>query len=143
MIDDKAETGETTDEKIAKLVFTSNFDGPVGNQIKDLCTIAAPIIDRIYECCEEYPSENERTTESRIAYLNKWFVKTTTFYKGSPGRSMKQIKEENNLRNYIKQLIETKNWSSMSAGEIHQNIQQEVFSNPEFTWAKKKYICQG
>lgn len=143
VIDDIKATGEPTTEKVAKLVFTSNFDGSAEQHINDLCTIAAPLIDRIYESCEDYPEENIRTTESRIAYLNRWVVRTTTFYRGSPHRTLKQIRQESDLRNCVKNLIESGSWDKMQAVEIHKNIQQTVFAMPEFVWAKEKLFVPG
>lgn len=138
VIDDKTETGEPTSEKTAKLVFSSNFDGTVEKHIADLCSVAAPIIDRIYACCIDYPEEQSRTTESRFQYLNRWVVKTTTFYRGAPNRTLLQIRNEEKLRNHLKKLIDKGDWNSLSASAIFSQLQQEAFANPEFSWAKEK-----
>lgn len=143
VIDDPKATGEPTTERTAKLVFTSNFDGSADQHIKDLCTVAAPLIDRIYEACVDYPAEPARTPESRAAYLNKWVVKTTTFYRGSPNRTLKQIRQESELRNFIKGIVETGNWENKKAREVHQHIREVVFSKPEFAWAKEQTYVPG
>jgi hypothetical protein len=129
----------TTDESVkAKLVFTSNYDGPKSEQLKDLCTKAAQILDDVYSYCEGYPLPSERTPESRMAYLNKHFVKTTAFYQGSPGRTLNQIRNEENLRNTLKKIIENGKWDNMSCKQIHGKIKHEVFAMPEFSWLKEK-----
>lgn len=138
VIDDRTETGEPSPEKIAKLVFSSNFDGTADKHIQDLCTTAGTLIDKIYECCIGYPESDKRTAENRIAYLEKWIVHTTTFYRGAPGRTLLQIRNEQKLHQFIKQMLAEKNWDNISASAIHQQIRKQVFSKPEFSWAKEK-----
>ena len=119
-----------------KLIFSSNFDGAIEQQIKDLCTTAADIIDKIYECCEGYPSQAERTTESRAAYLHKWYIKPSAFYRGSPGRSLQQIRDEDKLHCSIRDFLNSKNWENHSAQDVKKQIYETVFSGAEFQWAK-------
>jgi hypothetical protein len=120
-----------------KLVFTSSFDGDSIEKIKVLCTKAAIIIDKIYCTCVGYPAEVERNTENRLAYLQQWIVPTAALYRGSPYRTLPQVRQENDLRNYIRQYLDDTKFDTTSAKLIHQKIQQHVFANPAFSWAKK------
>lgn len=137
IIDYDIEKGQSPMGDMPKLIFCSNFDGTAAQHIKDLCTTAGDIIDSVYACCENYPAPEERTPASREAYLNKWIVPASAFYRGSPDRSLKQIRSEKRLRNFIREYLDSKNWDNHSAREVHQKIKAAVFENPEFAWAKE------
>ena len=121
-----------------RLVFSSNFDGDESTHAEALVTVFPEYFDELYECCEGYPEVSERTTESRKNYLLKWKVKTTAFYTGAPGRSLKQIQQEDKLKRFVCDCINKNNWNGKSAVEIKSAIKEEVFKHPEFQWAKQK-----
>ncbi len=121
-----------------RLVFSSNFDGEIDEHVKDLVTIFPEYFDELYECCEDYPKAEIRNTESRKNYLLKWKVPITAFYVGAPGRSLKQIQQEDALKNYIWNFINKNNWNGTSALQIQKAIRQHVDENPEFEWSKKQ-----
>ena len=131
------DTNPGTDIK-AELVFVSNFDGSVEEHINDLANVAGSFIDMIYEHCKEYPSQELRTPETRANYLKKWHIKASAFYIGAPGRNLHQIKKENQLRNFIRDFLNTKNWKEYTASEVHKAIQHAVYAKPEFDWVKEK-----
>ena len=120
-----------------RLVFSSNFDGNEDAHAEALVTVFPEYFDELYECCKEYPVPPERTTESRKNYLLKWKIKTDAFYIGAPGRSLRQIQQEDGLKKFIQNFISNKNWKGMSALQIKNAIKDEVFKHPEFEWAKK------
>jgi len=119
-----------------RLVFSSNFDGPVEEHIAGLVTVFPEYFDELYECCEDYPEPANRNTETRKSYLEKWKVNTTAFYVGAPGRSLKQIKQEDQLREYIRSIINQNKWDGKSAIEIQKQLREKVDADPEFAWAK-------
>jgi hypothetical protein len=119
-----------------KLIFAASYDGDSTEKIRELCTKAAFVIDKIYCTCIEYPPEVERNTENRITYLKKWIIPTAALYRGSPHRTLPQVRQENDLRNYIRQYLDETKLDTTSAKIIHQKIQQHVFTNPAFSWAK-------
>jgi hypothetical protein len=120
-----------------KLVFSSNFDGAIDQQIIDLCTKASDVIDKIYSCCEGYPTAIEITLEKRIAYLKKWLVPPSAFYRGSPNRSLQQILNENKLRDFIREYLDSHNFENQTAQQIHKKLKQTIFANAEFEWVKQ------
>ena len=150
VIDYEIEKGKSALGDMPKLVYSSNFDyetkhpdknssATAGEQhIRDLCTKAGDIIDEIYDCCEGYPPKENRNPQSRINYLKKCIVSTSAFYQGSPGRTVKQIKGESDLRNAIRKFLDSKKWDNQPAKYIHREIQKAVFENKEhdFSWAK-------
>jgi len=120
-----------------RLVFSSNFDGSEEEHVTGLVTIFPEYFDQLYECCEGYPEPSSRDTESRKNYLARWRVNTTAFYVGAPGRSLKQIKQEDQLKEYIWNVINENKFDGKSAVQIQKFIQQKVDATPEFEWSKK------
>ncbi len=119
-----------------RLVFSSNFDGDVDEHIAGLVTVFPEYFDELYECCEDYPEPANRNTETRKNYLEKWKINTNAFYVGAPGRSLKQIKQEDQLREYIRNIINQNKWDGKSAVEIQRHLREKVDADPEFAWAK-------
>ncbi len=120
-----------------RLVFSSNFDGDEDTHAEGLVTVFPEYFDELYECCEGYPEAANRTTESRKNYLLKWKVKTTAFYRGAPGRSLKQIQQEDLLKRFICTLMNSRKWVGMTALQIKKVVKEEVDKHAEFEWAKK------
>jgi len=120
-----------------RLVFSSNFDGDEDTHAEALVTVFPEYFDELYECCTDYPAPAERTTQSRKNYLLRWKIKTDAFYVGAPGRSLKQIQQEDQLKKFIRNFTNSKSWEGMSALQIKNAAKEEVFKNPEFEWAKK------
>ncbi|HEY5465218.1 MAG TPA: hypothetical protein VIJ95_18295 [Hanamia sp.] len=120
-----------------RLVFSSNFDGDEEEHAKGLVTIFPEYFDELYECCEDYPEPGKRNIESRKNYLLKWRVPTTAFYSGAPGRSLKQIKQEDALQKFICNYIKQNQWNGASAQKIQRAIRQEIDKHQEFEWSKE------
>jgi hypothetical protein len=121
-----------------RLVFSSNFDGSEEEHVIGLVTVFPEYFDELYECCEGYPEPSSRNTESRKNYLVRWKVNTTAFFVGAPGRSLKQINQEDRLREFIWNVINENRLEGKSAVQIQKVIQQKVDANPEFEWSKKQ-----
>src|SRR6188474_1673686 len=90
-----------------RLIFSTNFDGDKDDHLAELVTQLTKYIDDIYECCEGFPEPGARTTENRKEYLQKHMVKTSAFFNGAPGRSVKQIHQEASLREHICNYLKT------------------------------------
>jgi hypothetical protein len=116
----------------AQLAFSSNFDGDVDTHIEDLAIKLNSLLDEVYTNCVDY------TPQNRAGYLKKISTKEAAFYVGAPGRTVKIIEQEKQLRNHILEIIDSNNWEGKSAKDIHQHIQKEVLSNPAYEWAKEK-----
>ncbi|MEO8821035.1 MAG: hypothetical protein ABI267_07975, partial [Ginsengibacter sp.] len=120
-----------------RLVFSSNFDGDEVTHVEGLVSIFPEYFDELYQCCEGYPEAGERNTESRKNYLLKWKVRSAAFYIGAPGRSLKQIQQEDKLKKFSWSFINNGNWKGISALQIKNALKEEVDKHPEFEWAKK------
>ncbi|MGE5106422.1 MAG: hypothetical protein ACM3H8_02685 [Sphingobacteriales bacterium] len=126
-----------------RLVFSSNFDGTEEEHVEGLSSVFPEYFDELYACCEGYPEPAARNTESRKNYLLKWRVDTTAFYIGAPGRSLKQIQQEDKLKNHIWHFLNNNKWDGKSAKEVHQAILKEIDSKPEFEWSKQRAEAPG
>lgn len=138
IIDDKDEIGNPEHEK-AKLIFSSNFDGSIEAQLRDLCTITADLSDHIYQYCVDYPEKHLRTPENRMNYLRQWNVPAASFFRGSPNRSLEQIRNESKLRDHLRKILDERSWESYSPKTVHQKLVAEIKSIPEFRWADEPF----
>jgi hypothetical protein len=120
-----------------RLVFSSDFDGDESQHLSDISTKCAQFFDDMYSHCEGYPEPKDRNPESRKNYLSQWRVKPSAFFAGAPGRTLPQIKQENELRNHVWNLIKAGSWNNKSANEIHNAIKQNVLATKDFEWAKQ------
>ncbi|MEO8413025.1 MAG: hypothetical protein ABI472_05170 [Ginsengibacter sp.] len=121
-----------------RLVFSSNFDGGLDDHVTGLVSIFPEYFDDLYECCEQYPEPSMRNTETRKNYLMRWKVETTSFYIGAPGRSLQQIQQEDQLKNFIWDYIRNNKWDGQTAIQIQKAVQQEVDKQPELSWSKQR-----
>lgn len=126
-----------------RLVFSANYDGDEDFHLNEIATILEKYMDDLYECCDDYPEPGKRNTESRKYYLKQRLIKTTSFYNGAPERTLKQIYQEDDLRDYIWAFLQKNKWEGKSAIEVHQAIQKEIDTKPEFDWSKQKAKIPG
>ena len=131
--------GEILDNEVipTQLVFSSNFDGGAASHIKDLVQYLGNLLDLIYSNSPDY------TPQDKEGFLIRTRIKEAAFYIGAPGRSVKDIAQEKALHQEISAFLQKGNWNGKSAVEIHRSIQQQIFSNPQFEWAKQKIKVPG
>ncbi|MBU2939682.1 hypothetical protein KO494_09040 [Lacinutrix sp. C3R15] len=140
VIDDKNTVFFNETKRNPKLVFSSNFDGKVLAHITDLSSdMDHQLIDEIYSCCIGYPEPKDCTPKTRAVFFKKHMIKVSAFYKGSPGRSLKQIREEQDLRMYLRKKLDTENWKGLTAQQIHQQLKKETRANAAFSILNTKY----
>ena len=134
IIDGQKLKNETTP---TQLVFSSNHDGDTATHIHDLVQHLGGLLDLIYSNSPDY------TPQDKEGFLTKTRIKEAAFYVGAPGRSVKDIALEKTLHHEIAAQLKKTDWSGKSAKEIHQAVQQQVFANPQFEWAKEKIEVPG
>jgi hypothetical protein len=132
LLEDKLSTAKTN------LVFSSDYDGDEDEHLNIIASRCGDLIDKLYDCCEGYLAPNERNPANRKKFLKKCSVKVTAFYPGAPGRSLKQIRQERALRNHIWDYLNKGKWDGKSAKEVHKEVKEYVFKNPEFVWANEQ-----
>jgi hypothetical protein len=90
----------------ACFVFEATFDGSKEDFLDDLLRAEARGIDSIYKHCVDYPQPLASMPELVKEYLLSCDVGANTFYSGSPGRSVAQIKGEQRIRDQIVSFIQ-------------------------------------
>ena len=117
-----------------RLVLATDFDGPEG---QDKCTQAeafqghlrelatsrklAAGFDRLFQHCKGY-----RGPEDLTAYLARHAVRSRTSYVGAPGRSLKQIRWELELRKRIEELLAQPRGPQLSAAALREAIRDAL-----------------
>jgi hypothetical protein len=128
--------------RIPKLVFVLDFDGEVDAFFKEFCKDFSDILDDVYTLCEGYVVA-EQMDESRVSFLKKHMVKDAAVYVGAPGRTVQQIKDESELRNHIRNYLDSRSWEDVSARTIHKKIKEEVLSKDKFLFLRTKTKMPG
>lgn len=130
--------------RVPKLVFVVDFDGQLDSLLHGLCSDSSDMLDKVYGFCEEFSEVDKQTPMGRVSYLKKFIVKDAAVYIGAPGRTVIQINEERNLRNFIRQHLDSRSWEGETPDIIHQNIKKAVFENKEFsTFIHKRVYMPG
>jgi hypothetical protein len=130
--------------RVPKLVFVVDFDGQLDSLLHGLCSDSSDMLDKVYGFCEEFSEVDKQTPMGRVSYLKKFIVKDAAVYIGAPGRTVQQISEERNLRNFIRQHLDSRSWEGETPDIIHQNIKKAVFENKEFsTFIHKRVYMPG
>lgn len=124
----------------ATFVLSTDYDGDEETQLTTLVQTCTELMDKLYDNCEGYPQISARSADSRKEYLKQGRLKASAFFAGAPGRTLVQVRKENELRNYIWNLIHTGSWENQTAVQIHKTIKENVSARPEFQWAKEKVV---
>src|SRR5437667_11662451 len=86
------------DEFSAYLVFEATFDGSREDFLSDLLRIAPDGMHELYSPCVGYPVSDCAIPRIAREYLLRHDAGANTFFCGSPGRTVAQIKDEHRLR---------------------------------------------
>jgi hypothetical protein len=121
-----------------QLVFSTNYDGSLDDHLAELVDVAGVSgLDAIYQHCVGYPSRPTR--DDRLAYLRAHRANYSAFYVGTVGRTVAQIRRENELRDAIQDFLDAQGgWDARAPADVRKAIQDFVFvTNKErFGWAQ-------
>ncbi len=143
LLEPKDADGNIESDVGVRLVFSSNYDGEEEAHLTGLATLCASFIDKLYGFCVDYPDAGNRTTESRKRYLSRWKVKEDAFFVGAPGRTVSNVRQENELRNYVWDRLCSGSWGGRSALDIHRALREDVSGNQGFQWARQSITIPG
>lgn len=87
------------------LIFEATFDGPVADFLLELVKVASEGIHQVYRHCSDYTPSGLTAPELMKEYLMRHDVGANTFFAGSPGRSVAQVKNENAVRSSIVEFL--------------------------------------
>jgi hypothetical protein len=123
----------------ASLVFSSNFDGPLEEHLDELIAVAGPGLDGIYRHCEGYPAAGHAEPGAVAAYLRAHRLRVNTFYNGTYGKSVGQIRREAALREAIGDFLDehtaTAAGANQDAAGLRAAVQSFVRGRPDLSWA--------
>lgn len=83
------------------LVFEATFDGSAADFFDELLEVATKGVHEVYRHCADYTPSGLAAPELMKEYLMRHDVGANTFFCGSPGRSVAQVRGENLVRNGI------------------------------------------
>jgi len=119
------------------LVFSSNFDGQSRKaHIEEWYDTNETGLDRLLSYCEDYSAS--ATKAQKVNFLYKHRKNPAAFYIGTRGHSVQGVERDFKLRNFIRDFLDTKDYSLGQEKQVVQDVRQLVSSSDEFKWAMKK-----
>jgi len=128
-----------TDKFPASLIYAANIDGDEQQHLKDLVNILPFGLDQIFTYCAGYPEAGARDNKSRLAYLQKYKIKTPGFYVGAPNRTVQQVHKEAELHNAVRDYVKEngKDWTNRK--EAYKSIKTFLAKDTKWEWAREYY----
>jgi hypothetical protein len=122
-----------------QLIYMADVDAPLERHLTQLVTIAGSGLDQIYGHCEDYPDESGRTCSARLAYLRAHMVAAATVYVNTVGRTVRQIRQEAQLRDAIQAFLDRPghDWIEKDPRVVRAAIQRYVFQEEALRWARR------
>jgi Dyp-type peroxidase family len=120
-----------------KMLFATDFDGPLDEHIDELLAVAGPGLDRIFAHCEGWPGSQDHAGVH--GYFLRHRIASNTFYTGTMHRSVDQIHREEELHQEIEKFLDAEAGKPGFPAEplkIREKVREHVFSHPEFEWAR-------
>lgn len=102
---------EDSEDAETYLLFATVYDGELDDHIKSMyCSNEIPAskvdektaVDLVFECCEDYPSD--ASLDKKFDYLRQHSSRANAFFIGAVERTVKQIKNENEVRQHLNKL---------------------------------------
>jgi hypothetical protein len=121
----------------ASLVFETNYDEPLADHLQELVDVAGAGLDLIYEHCRDYPPAGQRSPDAVMHYLRSHRARVNTFYNGTYGKSVDQIRREAGLRAAIGDFLDARA-REMAAAEpvaVRAAVQDFVRGRADLRWA--------
>jgi hypothetical protein len=124
------------------LVFEATFDGPREDFLGELLDVASKGMHEVYQHCADYPFSVFAAPQLIKEYLVCHDVGANTFFCGSPGRSVAQIRGENLVRNEILTFLSNR-WQrgdaipARSAGFLEEVRRHAVRGQDDSRWVEQ------
>jgi len=105
------------------LAFLGDFDGDYDHFCRELVDCAAPGLKQIFSFCENFKSDDDL-----LGWLKAHNQRPATMYVNWIGRGMRQIREEDALRQALESYIQQNaaRFEGKSPGEIHAALKEFV-----------------
>ena len=121
----------------AQVALMTNIDAPLDAHLRELATLGASGLDEVFGRCEGYPDGVQRTTATREMFLRQHHVRSKAFYVNQQGRTVNQIRQEEELRRAIDGFLDSASLSHDSPQAIRRAITDFVRGRTDLRWALK------
>jgi hypothetical protein len=138
-----ATTGPDGERIEAQLLYMADVDEPPGGGstlercLAELVEVGGAGLDRILGACVGYPPAGRITPSLRMAFLLAHSVKAAVSYVNTVGRSVGQIRQEDQLRLAIRAFLDRRGaeFVDLPPQDVRRLIQDFAGSRPELSWA--------
>jgi hypothetical protein len=119
------------------LIYLADLDGSVSGHLLELVDLAPEGLDRVLGYCADYPAAGARSRATRLAYLRAHLVKADAVYINTRGRSVRQIRQEDGLREAIQQFLDRtwSDWSGAHPQVVRAAVRDYVARERTLRWA--------
>ncbi len=120
----------------SSLVLMANVDGSVHDFLSELVMKAGRGLDDVFGACEGYPEADRRNYATRLVFLTEKLIPAQAFYINTIGRGVKQIVQEDQLRQAIQVFLQQVDVQMLSsARELRKVVIAFIKKNPHLLWA--------
>jgi hypothetical protein len=126
------------------LLLATNYDGRETDHLRELIDIGGPVLHCIFSHCVGYPTQagaNHRNAVSQFISDHK--CSYGAFYVGAVGRSVEEIRREDDLHKLLCEELEALAWESKDAGrdattarDVRMALQKIVMADSKLGWAR-------
>jgi hypothetical protein len=126
-----------------QLVYLADVDEPPDGRpaleqcLDELIDVGGAGIDRVFGACAGYPTPSRTTRARRLAFLHEHAVGAAAAYVNTIGRSVRQIRQEDQLRTAIWDFLahHDAELCDLDPEDVRCAIQEFVGSRAELMWA--------
>jgi hypothetical protein len=126
-----------------QLLYMADVDEPAeaGSALEycleELVEVGGTGLDRIFGACVGYPPSSRPTPPERLAFLREHSVDAAAAYVNTIGRSVRQIRQEDELRIAIRSFLDERGAElvDLDPGDVRHAIQDVVRARAELSWA--------
>lgn len=111
------------------LAFESNYDGTLDDHLKDIVanTKANTGFDKVFGACKKFPDKQTNTDQDRMSFLKTDSLYHPYFYRGTWGRTVDQIKDEDQTRTDIQDYLDKNpKLRAKTEREIYQELKDKI-----------------
>ena len=108
------------------VLFELNIDGRTERFLRDFAQHNAAFLDALFHHCEDYDDSE------RYRFLIRHTQKHMTFHRGTPGRTVQQIEQEEQLLTRAKQQAQTRRRYHPARSNLWCDIRQRLNNDREF-----------
>jgi hypothetical protein len=117
----------------AQLSLMTDVDAPLDAHLRELATTGGTGLDDLFSHCEGYPPQH--TPATREAFLRDHSTKSSAVYVNRQGRSVEQIRQEEQLRREIGAFLDSTDLTGQSPEATRTAIRTFVAQRQDLRWA--------